>query len=177
MTYYDQIYDIAVDNYYLISTQEASNAGIPPVELAKLAQRGKLENISRGLYRLTRRVPDENDAYALAVARVGEDAYLYGESVIAMLRLAPTNPSYIFVAMPKRTRKKLPDTIRIKKPMKNECITCYEGVPSQRVSYAIRCSKETMMSDRLQDAARKAYEEGYLLRNEYIDLKEEMGWA
>ena len=37
-------------------------------------------------------VPDPSDTYAWAVMSVGPGALLYGESVIAMLNLAPTNP-------------------------------------------------------------------------------------
>lgn len=177
MTYYDQIYEIAVDNYYLISTKDAADAGIPPVELAKLAHRGKLENISRGLYRLARHVPHPNDAYAIAVARVGAGAYLFGESVIAMLGLAPTNPSYICVAEPHRIRKRLPDYIRLKQPMEGDMVTSYEGIPAQAVGSAIRSARSTMMDERLRAAAWKAREEGYLLESEYDDLAKEMGWV
>lgn len=176
MTYYDQIYDIAADNYYLISTHDAAKAGIPQVELAKLSHRGKLENIARGLYRLARYVPHPYDAYALAVARVGNGAYLFGESVIAMLELAPTNVNYICVATPNRTRKKLPDFIRLKRPSEGEVITAYEGIPSQNVASAIRSARSTMMDERLRDAAKKAREQGYLLKGEYDELMEEMGW-
>ena len=86
MTYYDDLYEHAVDNYYLVTTDDANNLGIPPVELAKLAKRGRLQNLGRGLYRLTRYVPSEFDPYAIAVARVVGSAYLYGESVLALLR-------------------------------------------------------------------------------------------
>ena len=177
MSYYDQIYELAVDNYYLISTQDAADAGIPPVELPKLAQRGKLENISRGLYRLTRRVPHQNDAYATAVARVGRGAYLFGESVIAMLGLAPTNPAYICVATPNRTRRRLPPSIRLKRREGDEISTVYDGIPSQSVANAIRSARETMMDERLREAAERAREEGYLSKVEYASLKDEMGWA
>ena len=59
MTYYDDIFERAVDNYYPITTDDANDLGIPPVELAKLAKRGRLQNLGRGLYRLTRHVPSE----------------------------------------------------------------------------------------------------------------------
>ena len=177
MTYYDQIYEMAVDNYYLISSQDAADAGIPPVELAKLAHRGKLENISRGLYRLAKYVPHPNDPYATAVARVGRGAYLFGESVIAMLGLAPTNPAHINVVAPARTRKKLPAYIRLKKPATGEIPISYEGVPSQNVADAILSARPTMMDDRLREAADRAFEEGYLNRDEYASLRGGMGWA
>lgn len=176
MSYYDDIYEIAVDNHGLISTQAARDAGIPAVELPKLAQRGKLENIARGLYRLTRYVPTDNDDYATAVARLGEGAYLFGESVIAMLGLAPTNPRRIFVAAPKRTRRKLPASIRVRKPGARDNLTLYDGIPSQDVATAIRAASPTMMDDRLRDAAEEASRQGYLIGEEYDELKRDMGW-
>ena len=176
MSYYDDIYELAVDNHGLITTEMAREVGIPAVELAKLAHRGRLENVSRGLYRLARFVPTENDSYAEAVARLGSDAYLFGESVIAMLGLTPTNPSYICVATPHRTRRKLPAYIRTKKPGEGDEVTSYDGIPSQDVAMAVRSAKATMMDERLRDAAEEARRQGYLRHDDYEGLKKDMGW-
>ncbi len=176
MSYYDDIYEFAVDNHYLITTDDATSLGIPPVELAKLAYRGKLENLSRGLYRLSRWVPSESYPYAEAVARVGDGAYLCGESVIALLGLAPTNPAYMLVATPKRTRRTLPASIRLKRARSDDATTVYEGVPSQHIKRAIPEAASSMHGDRLEEAARRANEKGYLLASDYQELKEEMGW-
>lgn len=176
MTYYDDIYEFAVDNHYLITTEDAKEIGVPTVELAKLANRGKLESISRGLYRLARYVPGETDPYAIAVARLGKGAYLYSESVIAMLGLAPTSPDYICVAVPGRTRKIIPDSIRIYKAAPDDKTTVYEGVPSQHIACAIVSARTTMMDDRLLNAARRARKEGYLTTKGFEHLKETMKW-
>lgn len=53
------------------------------------AKRGRVEKVGHGLYRLAKWVPGSNGPYAWAVAAVGPDAVLCGESVIAMLELAP----------------------------------------------------------------------------------------
>lgn len=102
--------------------------------------------------------------------------YLYGESVLAMLDLAPTNPSYICVATPNRTRKSLPESIRLMKSSGDDIIAFYEGIPSQSVASAIRSARHTMMDERLKDAAKKEREQGYLLKEEYDELDKEMGW-
>lgn len=176
MTYYDDIYEVAVDNHYLITTEDAAEIGVPPIELAKLAHRGKLVNLSRGLYQLARWVPDDAYPYAVAAARLGKDAYLYGETVIALLNLAPTNPTYMYVATPGRTRRKLPTNIRLKHADAKDAVTTYDGVPSQHVKTAIRAASCSMPADRLENAAVRAREEGYLLEDEYKELREEMGW-
>lgn len=176
MSYYDDIYDFAVDNNYLVSVEDARALGIPAIELAKLAHRGKLENLSRGLYRLAKWVPSEAYPYAEATARVGEGAYLYGESVIALLGLAPTNPAYMFVASPKRTRRKLPPDIRLRHPRADDVLAEYAGVPCQHVKCAIPAAAASMPNDRLEAAARRAEEEGYLLPRDSRDLERRMGW-
>lgn len=172
MTYYDDIYEHAVDNYYLISTRDAKQIGVPSVELAKLAQRGKLEHISHGLYRLARYVPHQNDPYAISVARVGDDAYLYGESVIAMLGFAPTNPARLFVATPRRYRGEKPDGLVVVVRNGEDDTTAYEGVPSQEIGAAIVACLGKMMPERLRDAAERAREEGYLTRKKYEETME-----
>ena len=172
MTYYDDIFERAIDNYYLITTDDANDLEIPPVELAKLAKRGRLQNLGRGLYRLTRHVPSEFDPYAIAVARVGGPAYLYGESVLALLRLAPTNPERIFVATPARIRKQLPDGIQVVPRKEPARITRYEGIPCQRVKDAILACRKTMMPERLAEAASRARAEGLLTKTELDELEE-----
>jgi predicted transcriptional regulator of viral defense system len=176
MSYLDTIYEFAVDNHYLISTAQAAALDVPPVELAKLAHRGKLENLCRGLYRLARWVPSNSYEYAEAVARVSDEAYLYGESVIALLGLAPTNPAYVLVAAPTRVRKALPESIRVKKPAPGDTLAIYEGVACQHITCALRAALDSMPKDRVEAAAREAHTQGYLLKREYEQLKSELGW-
>ena len=65
MTYYDDIYERAVDENYLITTAEAREIGVPAIELAKLAHRGRLDYLGNGVYRLARFVPSATDPYAV----------------------------------------------------------------------------------------------------------------
>lgn len=176
MSYYDDIYDVAVDNHYLFTTADAAEAGIPGIELVKLARRGRLESLSNGVYRLARYVPAESDPYAVAVARAGEGAYLYGESVIALLHLAPTNPDRIFVAVTRRVRKALPPEIRLVRVPAGERTTVYEGVRSQRVARAIAACADSVMPERLELAARRGRAEGYITASEEDELGRELGW-
>ncbi|MGN0070827.1 MAG: type IV toxin-antitoxin system AbiEi family antitoxin domain-containing protein [Atopobiaceae bacterium] len=176
MTYYEEIYDLAVDNHYLVTCAQALQEGIPRVELAKLAHRGKLDNLGYGVYRLAHWVPDAAYPYAEAVARVGEGAYLEGESVIALLALAPTNPAYMFVATPKRVRRRLPEGIRLKKAQTADRITTYEGVRCQHICSALVAAQQSMPQDRIREAAQHAAEQGYLLRTEEEALKETLAW-
>ena len=59
------------------------------------------------------RASEPSDTYDWAVMSLGPDALLFSESVIAVLGLAPINPTHMFGATPHRTRRKLPDSIKV----------------------------------------------------------------
>ncbi|MCL2606485.1 MAG: type IV toxin-antitoxin system AbiEi family antitoxin domain-containing protein [Coriobacteriia bacterium] len=174
MAYYDDIYEHAADNYGLITSAQAKDMGIPNIELVKLAHRGRLIRVGQGIYKLARHIPVPHDPYAEAVALVGADAYLFGESVIAMHRLAPTNPARIKVATPRRVRKNLPSSIWVIYRKEKDSPTQYEGIPSQSIADAIRAARKTMMPDRLEDAARNARREGLIAKAEEVSLLKEL---
>lgn len=170
----DTLYDIAADNYGIITSSKAREAGITNNELVQYAKRGRLERVGQGVYRLAQRIPEKNDAYALAVALAGPDSFLYGEAVLGMLALCPVNPAYLHVATPRRTRKALPGYIRIVN-VHDQRTTCYDGIPSQNVADAIRSCKSTMLPERLTMATEHAFLEGYIGEKERDQLLEELG--
>ena len=173
MTKFDDIYEEAVDSHGLITSARAAELGVTNNELVQYARRGRLERVGHGLYRLARRVPEENDPYALAVALAGPGAYLFGESVIAMLGLAPTNPGRLYVAVPGRIRRRLPDGLVVERG-DGMGTTAYDGISSQTAEAAIRACRGRMMPERLVQAAGAARREGYVDEVEYGRLIEEV---
>lgn len=174
MTKYEDIFNIASGNYGLITSAEAREAGISNNELVQYARRGKVERVGQGVYRLVHRTPEPNDAYALAVALVGPGAYLYGEAVLGMLGLCPTNPSYLHVATPERVRRNLPDYIRLVHTPNAGASAAYDGIPCQNVADALRAARAYMLPERLAEAIRRGREEGYITRAESKVLAREL---
>lgn len=174
MTKYDDIYEYAVEHYGLISSAQAKEIGVTNNELVQYAKRGKVNRVGQGLYKLARYVPTSFDAYAEAVALVGPDAFLFGESVIAMHGLAPTNPTFLQVASSKRVRKTLPSYIKLIQMDADASWTSYEGVPSQSVADAIRSCRGKIMDDRLRDATKNARKQGLITQLEERELLEEL---
>ena len=165
MTYYNKIFDEAIGNYGIISSARAKEIGIPIVELAKLAKRGRLRRLGYGVYKLVQYspAPDGLDAYADSLAIIGADAYLYAQSVLAMHHLCPTNPARIYVATPRRNRKTTGDGIVVVTNKPCPDLDWHDGIPSQSVSLAIKSSRGTIMDERLREAVKTA------LRKELID--------
>lgn len=174
MTYFDDIYEIAADNYGIITTTQANEIGATNKDLTRYVKNGRLMRLGHGIYQVRYWVPTEYDPYAIAVALVGDGAYLFGESVIAMHGLAPTDPSRIDVATTRRVRRCLPKTIRLVKGKACDEVTVYEGIPSQSISSAIRSCKETMMFERLVSAVRNARDQGLIRVTEEKSLLEEL---
>jgi predicted transcriptional regulator of viral defense system len=173
----EKLYDSAIGNYGIVTSAEAKTFGVSNMALVQLAKRGRLIHLRRGVYRLAQYVPTEYDDYAQAVISVGEGAYLYGESVVALLKLTPTNPSFIYVATPMRSRKRLPDSIVLRPAPKGYHHVSIQGIPCQRVSDAIRAARTTVDPDRLVEAAREAYRMGFIKKEEVDALLREMEFA
>lgn len=174
MSYYEDIYEIAADNYGLVTTAQANEVGATNKDLLRYVKSGRLDRLGRGVYRITHYTPVPNDPYAESVALVGDGAYLYGESVIAMHGLAPTNPARIFVATPKRVRKGLPDGLIVKRRADVGDVTSYEGIPSQSIPAAIIACEPTMLPERLEQATHRAADLGLITNEEEDDLMKEL---
>lgn len=165
--YRDIVREIALDHYGYVTTKEAAAAGVPAIELPKLAARGGLENVAYGLYRVPDAPTTAFDQFAEALLRAGEGAFLHGESVLALFGLADVNPRQIKVAVRKRTRPRLPPFIELTQVKGNARTTRYEGLESQTVADAILECRGRIERERLMDAAKEARKEGLLTTTEW----------
>lgn len=169
--YRDIVREIAYDNYGYVTTRDATDAGVPAVELPKLAARGGLMNVAYGLYRVPDVPPTRFDQLAEALLRVGSGSYLHGESVLALFGLADVNPRRIKVAVPRRVRTRLPAFIELTQVPGAGRTTFYEGLASQPVAEAILECRGRIETERLRDAAGQARQEGLLTTTEWRQVR------
>lgn len=165
--YREIVREIALDHYGYVSTKDAAEAGVPAVELPKLAARGGLENVTYGLYRVPDVPPTAYDQFAEALLRVGKGAYLHGESVLALFGLADVNPRRISVAVPRRARPKLPEFVELTHARGDVRTTLYQGLAAQPVADAILECRRRIETERLLEAAKQARKEGLLTTTEW----------
>lgn len=170
MTKIMDIYE-AADGFGLVTSAEARALGCSNAELVQYARRGRLERVGRGVYRVSVWPYQEASPYAVAVKSVGAGAYLCGESVVALLKLAPTNPGRMWVATSRRVRKRLGEGFHVVVAPKDADVTFCDGIPCQRVVDAIADSVETLGPDRAEQAADEALRLGYITEQEraYLD--------
>lgn len=168
----------ALDQYGYITTADAAELGVPPVELRKIAHRGGLTHLAHGLYRFDDIPAGDHGRYLEAVLRAGPGAYLAGDAVLAFHDLALVNPRRIRVAAPRRVRSKLPDWVKVEqRPPARDDVVTVDGVPMTRVAQALRECQGTVMADRLADAAGEAVRRGLVRRREAAGLLAEINTA
>lgn len=174
MTHYEDIYEIAADQYGLITAAETRALGIVDAELSRFVKQGKLHRVGHGVYRINHYIPTRYDRYADAVELVGEGTVVYGESVLAMHGLALVNPRKVTVATAKRVRRILPSFVRVVKTADIGTIVCYENIPCQSIADAIRVCRGSVMDERLLDAVRDARKAGLVTVEEARALGKEL---
>lgn len=174
MTYREIIREIALDNYGYVTTTAAADAGVPAVELPKLAARGGLESIAYGIYRVSDVPSTSHDQIAEALLRVGDGAYLHGESVLALFDLADVNPRTVKVAVSRRARPRLPPFIELTRVNEAARTTIYHGLVSQPVADAILECRGRVETTLLLDATEQARGEGLLTTSEWERVRTEL---
>lgn len=172
--YRDIVREIAADQYGYVTTRDAVEAGVPAVELPKLAARGGLENVAYGLYRVPGTPTTEYDQFAEALLRAGDGAFLHGESVLALFRLADVNPRRVQIGVRRRTRTKVPPYVELTLMKGDTKTTHYEGLASQTVSDALVACRGHVETERLMDAAKEARKAGLLTTTEWQRVRKEL---
>lgn len=166
-TYRRRLRDRALDQYGYVTTRDAGELEIPVVELRKVAYRGGVEHVAYGLYRFDDIPRTDRDQYMEAVLRIGADAYLTHDAVLALHDLGPLNPRRIRIGTPRRTRPQLPAYIEvIQRPLKAVDLTAYEGIPSATMARALLDCRGLVMRDRLVEAGHEAARQGLLRKSE-----------
>ncbi len=160
MSKIDDIYD-AVDDYGLITSAEAAALGMSNAEMVQQAAAGKLVRVGRGVYRMPVWPFQKEAPYAIAVKSAGDGAFLYGESVVALLELAPTDPTKMWIAVPKRTRRNLGNGTRLVQT-RDFTSVLLDGIPCQPIAEAIISAVSTMGWKRAVQAAKEALRQGLI---------------
>ena len=142
-------------------------------ELSCLVSSGRLERVGYCTYRVRHHVPTRLDQFAVAAAVVGDGAFIYGPSVLALMGLAPADPRKVHVATTRRVRHRLPSYVVLHRVSGPDVATSYEGIPVQGITGALLASKGLMMDERIADATREALRRGLVFEEEL----EAIGWA
>lgn len=176
-TYRRLLWTKALDQYGYVTTADAASLGVPPVEVRKLAHRGHLESIGRGVYRFTDMPTSERDSFMEAVLWVGPDAALAQDAVLALHGLAFANPRALRVVTPHRVRttRVRSDVLIVRSSISSNDRTTYFRIPSTTVERALIDCRNLIPRLRLEEAAEAARRQGLLLASEYDSVVDHLG--
>lgn len=100
VTYLQRLIEIAGTQRGYVTTDDARELDVPPVELRKLASRGLLEHISHGLYRIEAFPHQEHDDLMQAVLWPKGRGVISHETALVLWELADVHPKMITVSVP-----------------------------------------------------------------------------
>src|SRR5438045_3601939 len=141
----DELLPLAEQNDGLVTATQARALGIADSVLARLTQRGKLERVARGVYRIpyfpVNRLSQYREAVLWARANQGpERVALSHETALGVYGISDVNPSRVHLTVPKdaRLRRRRPKWIVIYRgDLRPKDVTTHEGLPVTTVAKSV----------------------------------------
>lgn len=167
----DELLTLAEQNDGLVTASQARAIGIVDSVLARLTQRGKLERVARGVYRIPYYPSDKLSQYREAVLWVRashgpENVALSHETAWAVYGISDVNPSRVHITVPQdaRIRRRKPKWIVIHRgKLTPTDVTAHQGLPVTTVEKSVLdVLHETGRSGLARQAIKDARKEGYI---------------
>jgi predicted transcriptional regulator of viral defense system len=166
-TYRSELRATAVEQHGYVTAHDVTRLGIPGRVLDQLLDRGELVPVTRGLYRLDGAPRTRWHTFAEAVLRVGQEAALSHDAVLALHDLLEHDPEHVRVSAPHKVTARLPGHIEVhRRRLEPADLTAYRGIPSTTIARALLDCRPMLAAGLLAQAAEEAVERGLLLRRE-----------
>src|SRR4051812_46199676 len=89
----------AVERHGYVTEQDARRLGMPVAEFDRLVSKGQLTSVCAGLYRLDPMPPSRHHRFAEALLRMGDDAFLSHDAVLALHGLTDREPDRVRIGL------------------------------------------------------------------------------
>jgi predicted transcriptional regulator of viral defense system len=170
-----ELTETAADQFGLVTLQDARDVGYDPNTVAKLAERGQLERVSRGVYRVPFLAGGEMAAYmAAALWPQGPRGVLTHETALDLWDVSDVNSTKLHITVPKnhRPQRGVPKGYAIhREDLDPADVSAIAGVSVVRLARAIRqAAAEHVGRDLLEQATRHGRERGLLSAAEHEQL-------
>lgn len=164
---YNQLFDVAADQHGYVTVDDARALGIDPRRLVVMAQRGTVDRVASGLYRVGAFPVSAHDLYMEAVLWPrGVRGVLGHETALDLHDLCDVDPLKVHVTVPRahRTRRAVPDFMVIhRRDLDPDVIGVRDGIPVVSAAQAILDGIEQRLgSDLIDQAFRTARDRGML---------------
>lgn len=177
---YETVVDMAVRQHGFVTTAQARERGVSRQALRQMAERGSIERVSRGVYRVPSLPYSEYSDYMEAVLwPEGETGIISHESALALYGLSDASPSRIHVTLPagyRIRRREIPERFRVHHAdLVAHDVDAVEGVPVTTPERTLRdCHAANVGVRLLRQAIEEAQREGYLAPDRAEALADEL---
>ncbi len=143
---YTELAEVANENHGFITPEDAREAGVDPMNLVRMAERGQIERRGHALYRFPLSPPGPLDPYMEAALwpRGAEGVISHG-SALELYEMSDVHPRHIHVTVPRahRIRREVPAAYRIHhEDLGPRDVGRLEGIPIVTPERAIRQARE-----------------------------------
>lgn len=179
----NELVEIAEENDGLLTSKQARKAGILDSVLVRLAQRGRLERVARGVYRIAHYPLARNSQYREAIlwaesSQGPEATVLSHETALAVYGISDANPSQVHITIPKsaRLRRERPAWIAIHRDNLGPAeMALHEGLPITTVARMVAdVLHSTGRIELVRQAIRDARRNGLISDAESARLKRQV---
>ena len=174
---FEKVLELVTDQHGYVTTSQARAGGVSADTLRKMAERGTLERVSWGVYRIPTFPPSPCAEYMEAsLWPAGVRGVISHQSALALRELSDVSPSAIHITVPDdfRIRRDVPAHLAVHHAdLTDNEVTLFEGIPCTSVVRTIEdCSRAHMGPALLRQALDDAGREGFLSPAEAADLRE-----
>lgn len=177
---YSELAELANDSHGFITPEDAREAGVDPMNLVRMAERGQIERRGNALYRFPLSPPGPLDPYMEAALwpRGAEGVISHG-SALELYEMSDVHPRHIHVTVPRahRIRREIPTAYRIHhEDLGPRDVGRLEGIPIATPEHAIRQAREAGLGPALvAQAIDHGERNGRLTRRQAERLRDELG--
>lgn len=167
--------DVAVGQYGYVTAEDAAAVDVVADRLRKMAERGTLERVAYGLYRVPAIPVTGLDQYMEATLWPRGGGVLSHDTALDLHELCDVNPAKVHVTVHKdlRIRREIPAAYRLHhRDLAERDVARHEGIPIVTPARAIRDGIEVHLGAHLiKQAIVTARERGAISKAEEAELK------
>ncbi len=177
---FDELVTIAEEHDGLVTAEQARESGFTDSVLARLAQRGRLERASRGVYRIPHfpqgRFSQYLEAVLWARANRGPEAVAISHlTALNIYGISDANPDLIHLTVPNsaRLRRQQPKGVVVhRNSLMEDDIRIHEGIPVTSISRTVHdLLSSGARIDLIRQAISDARREGFIEESEARQLR------
>ena len=179
---YRTLYDVAEDQMGFVTTAQAAENGVHPMTLVMMTNRGALERVSRGVYRLVDFPVQPLTQYMQATLwPYGKPGVLSHETALSLYELSDADPQKVHITVPRgfRIQRKCPPYLVIHpQDLPTGDVTRLERLPITTPARTIRdCIRANIGPALLVQAVDKAHRHGMMGAGVVAELEAEIRGA